>query len=110
MFQLGQKCFAFPLGATQYGIQQRLGPRLFQLVGAPDCFTDGGVGRDARVEQLIEADQQQCLDIGIDAFEGLLQEFCRQCGQSWLPASSTEGQVLSQTAITGLDFVQLGGQ
>jgi hypothetical protein len=78
MFQLGQQRFAFALGAAQHGVEQGLGPRLFQLVGATDGFADCRVGRHAGVEQLIQAHQQQRLDIGVRRLERLLQQLGRQ--------------------------------
>jgi hypothetical protein len=110
VFQLGEHRFAFPLRAAQYRVEQGLGPGLFQLVGATDGFTDGGVGRDAGVEQLVEADQQQRFDIGVGRLERLLQQPGRQRRQSWLPARGAERQVLGETAIAVFDLVQLRWQ
>ncbi|MNI75899.1 hypothetical protein D3C73_1320850 [compost metagenome] len=110
MLQLGQQGFAFPLRAAQYGIEQGLGPRLFQLVGATHGFANRGVWRDAGVEQLVETDQQQCLDIGVGGLERFLQQLGRQRRQARLPASGAEGQVLGEAAITVLDLVQLRWQ
>jgi hypothetical protein len=108
--QLSENRFAFALGITQHCVEQGLGPRLFQLVGATHGFADGGVCRDAGVEQLIEADQQQRFDIGVGGFKWFLQQLGRQRRQTRLPARGTEGQVLSETAVTVLDLVQLRGQ
>ncbi len=83
--QLGQQLAAFALGAAQHGIEQALGPGFLQLVGATDGLADGGVGRDAGVEQLVEAHQQQRLDIGVGGLEGFLQQLGRQRRQPWLP-------------------------
>lgn len=69
----GEQGLAFALGATQHGVEQPFCPRLFQLVGAPDRLADGCVGRNAGIEQLIQADQQQCLHIGVGSLERLLQ-------------------------------------
>ncbi|MNP75406.1 hypothetical protein D3C76_1724630 [compost metagenome] len=66
--------------------------------------------RDAGVEQLVETDQQQCLDIGVGGLERFLQQLGRQCRQAWLPARGTERQVLGEAAITVLDLVQLRRQ
>ncbi|MOA06307.1 hypothetical protein D3C78_1259380 [compost metagenome] len=109
-FQLGENCFALALSITQHCVEQRLGPGLFQLVGATDGFTDGGMGRDAGIEQLIETDQQQCLDIGVGGFEWFLQQLGRQCRQARLPARGAKGQVLGEAAITVLDLVHLRRQ
>ncbi|MNK91530.1 hypothetical protein D3C87_1116290 [compost metagenome] len=109
-FQLGENRFAFALGVTQHRVKQAFGPRLLQLVRATHRFADGGVGRHAGVEQLIETDQQQRLDVGIRSFERLLQQLLGQCRQAWLPARSAEGQILSEAAITILDLVQLRRQ
>src|SRR5690606_41325362 len=73
VFQLDQQCLALALGAAQYGIEQALGPGLLQLVDAADGFADGRMRWYAGVEQLVEADQQQCLDIAVGGLEGFLQ-------------------------------------
>ncbi|MNI20292.1 hypothetical protein D3C73_737660 [compost metagenome] len=104
-FQFGENRFAFALSVTQNRIEQGLGPRLFQLVGATDRLANRGMGRDAGVEQLIEADQQQRLNIGIGSLEWLLQQLGRQRRQTWLPACGAERQVLGEAAITVLDLV-----
>jgi len=108
--QLGENRFAFALSITQHGVEQGLGPGLFQLVGATDGFTDGGMGRDAGVEQLIKADQQQRLDIGVGSLERFLQQLGRQCRQARLPARGAEREVLSEAAIAVFDLVQLRWQ
>ncbi|MNV36414.1 hypothetical protein D3C71_1278890 [compost metagenome] len=109
-FQFGENRFAFALSVTQHGVEQGFGPRLFQLVGATDGFADGGMGRNAGVEQLVEADQQQRLDIGVSGLEWFLQQLGRQRRQTRLPASGAERQILGETAITVLDLVQLRRQ
>ncbi|MNF75747.1 hypothetical protein D3C84_578270 [compost metagenome] len=108
--QLGENRFAFALSVTQHSVEQRLGPGFFQLVGATDGFTNGGMGRDTGVEQLIETYQQQRLDIGVGSLERLLQQLGRQRRQTWLPARGAERQVLGKAAITVLDLVQLRRQ
>ncbi|VVM93973.1 hypothetical protein PS645_02930 [Pseudomonas fluorescens] len=110
VFQLGEQCFAFTLGAPQHGVEQGLGPRLFQLVGTADGFADSGVGRHAGVEQLVQTYQQQRLDIGVRSLEGFLQQLRRQRRQSWLPAGGAEGQILSEAAIAVFNLVHLRGQ
>ncbi len=109
-FQLGENRFAFALSITQHSVEQCLGPGFFQLVGATDGFTNGGMGRDTGIEQLIETDQQQRFDIGVGGLERLLQQLGRQCRQAWLPACGAEGQVLGKAAITVLDLVHLRWQ
>ncbi|MNH08866.1 hypothetical protein D3C79_683000 [compost metagenome] len=106
---VGEQRFAFTLGAAQDGIEQALGPGLFQLVGATDGLADGGVGRNARVEQLVQADQQQRLHVGIGSLERLLQQLRGQQVEARLPAGGAERQVLGQAAIAFVDFVQLRG-
>ncbi|MCY1188287.1 hypothetical protein D9M73_293730 [compost metagenome] len=110
MFQLAQQGLAFPLRAAQYGIEQGLGPGLFQLVGATHGFADRGVGRDAGVEQLIETDQQQRFDIGVGSLERFLQQLGRQRRQARLPASGAKRQILGEAAITVFNLVQLRRQ
>ena len=107
MFQLGQQCLAFALCVAQHGVQQAFGPRFFQLVGATHGFTDGGVRGNAGVEQLIQADQQQGLDVGVCCFERLLKQLVGQRGQAWLPACRAECEVLGQAAVADFDFIQL---
>ena len=110
MFQFGQQRFAFTLGAAQHGVEQRFGPWLFQFVGAAHGFADGGVGRDAGVKQLVEADQQQRLDIGVRSLEWLLQQLGRQCRQTRLPTCGAKRQVLSETAVAVFNLVHLRRQ
>ncbi len=110
VFQLGQQRFAFTLGAAQHGVEQGLGPGLFQLVGATHGFTDGGMGRNPGVEQLIETNQQQRFDIGVGCLERLLQQLGRQRRQTRLPASGAERQVLGEAAITVFNLVHLRRQ
>ncbi|MNX96948.1 hypothetical protein D3C86_1292930 [compost metagenome] len=71
-FQFGKNRFAFALSVTQHGVEQGFGPRLFQFVGATDSLTDSGVSRNAGVEQLVEANQQQRLDIGVSGLKWFL--------------------------------------
>ncbi|MNJ51899.1 hypothetical protein D3C77_472150 [compost metagenome] len=104
----GEQLLAFALGAAQHGIEQALGPRLLQLVGAAYGFADGGVGRNAGVEQLVEADQHQRLHIGISGLERLLQQLCGQQVEAWLPACGAERQVLGQATVAFINLVQLG--
>ncbi len=106
VFQFGQQCFTFALGAAQHGIEQPLGPGLLQLVHAADGFADGGMGRNTGMQQLIEADQQQCFDITVGGLERLLQQFVGQPRQARLPARGTKGQFLGQTAITGVHLAE----
>src|SRR3990167_10424485 len=94
------------LGIAQYGIQQALERGFFQLVDAGHRFTDGGVGWNTAVKQLIEADQQQRLDITVGGLEGFLQQLLGDQGQAWLPACSAEGQILGQATVTRLNLVQ----
>ncbi|ERO62368.1 hypothetical protein P308_00125 [Pseudomonas piscis] len=106
----GEQFLTLTLGAAQHGIEQALGPGFLELVGTTDGLADGGVGRDAAVEQLVQAHQQQRLDIGVGRLEGLLQQLRGQQFEARLPAGGAEGQVLGQAAITLLDLVQLRGQ
>ena len=110
MFQLGQQRFAFTLGAAQHGIEQGLGPGFFQLVGAADGFTNGGVGGHAGVEQLVETHQQQRLDIRVRRFERFLQQLGGQRRQPWLPTGGAKGQVLRKPPIAVFNLIQLRGQ
>ncbi|MOA41373.1 hypothetical protein D3C78_1633240 [compost metagenome] len=71
--QFGQQRLALALGTAQHGIDQALGRGLLQLVDAADRFADRRVGGDACVEQLIQADQQQRLEVLIARLERLLQ-------------------------------------
>ncbi len=64
------------------------------------------MGRDACVEQLIEADQQQRFDITVGGFEGFLQQLLGNQGQAWLPACGAKGQVLSQATVALLNLIQ----
>ncbi|MNO84600.1 hypothetical protein D3C76_759460 [compost metagenome] len=106
----GEQRFAFTLGAAQHGIEQGLGPRFFQLVGAANGLADGCVCRNARVEQLVQADQQQCLHIGIGGLERLLQQLRGQQVEARLPAGGAERQVLGQATVAFIDLVQLRRQ
>ncbi len=110
MFQLGQQRFAFTLGAAQYGVKQGFGPGFFQLVGATHGFTDGCVSGHAGIEQLIEADQQQRLDVSIRRLEGFLQQLGGQRRQARLPTGGAKGQVLGETAIAVFYLIQLRRQ
>ncbi|MNH15266.1 hypothetical protein D3C79_748770 [compost metagenome] len=101
---------AFALRAAQYGIEQGLGPGLFQLVGTANRFTDCRMSGNAGVEQLIQADQQQGFDIGVGLLERLLQQTLGQGREPWLPACGAERQVLGQATVTHFDLVQLRGQ
>ncbi|MNJ48860.1 hypothetical protein D3C77_440660 [compost metagenome] len=109
-FEFGEDIVALALRAAQHGVEQGLGPGLFQLVGATHGFTQGGMGRNAGVEQLIQTYQQQRLDIGIGLLERLLQQALGQGRQPWLPACGAECQVLGQATVTQLDLVQLRRQ
>jgi len=108
--QLGEKGFVLALGAAQHGVEQALGPGLFQRAGAADRFADGRVLGDAAVQQLVETDQQQRLDILVGGLEGLFQQLVRQQLQARLPACGAEGQVLRQGSVMVLDLVQLRRQ
>ncbi|MNP46763.1 hypothetical protein D3C76_1407830 [compost metagenome] len=108
--QFGKDLTALALRAAQYGIEQGLGPGFFQLFGTAYGFTDGGMGRDAGVEQLIQADQQQGFDIGVGLLERLLQQTLGQGREPWLPACGAKRQVLGQATVTHFDLVQLRGQ
>ncbi|MNT82141.1 hypothetical protein D3C72_2218270 [compost metagenome] len=66
--------------------------------------------RDAGVEQLIQADQQQGFDIGVGLLERLLQQTLGQGREPWLPACGAERQVLGQATVTHFDLVQLRRQ
>ncbi|SAJ32442.1 Uncharacterised protein [Enterobacter cloacae] len=107
---LGQQRLAFALRAAQHGVEHALGPALLQLVGAADGLADRGVRRNPRVEQLVEADQQQGVDIGVGGLERLLQQARGQGLQARLPARRAEGQLLGQAAIARGDLVQLRRQ
>ena len=73
VFQLGQQGFAVALGVAQHGVEQAFGPGLFQLVGAANGFANGRVGRHPRVQQLVQAHQQQRFNVGIGGLKGFLQ-------------------------------------
>ena len=104
--QAGANGLAVALGIAQHGIQQALEGGLFQLVDAGDGLANRRVGRDARVKELVQADQQQGFDVMVGGFEGFLQQLLGNQGQAWLPAGGAEGQVLSQAAIARVDPVQ----
>ncbi len=110
MLQGRQQALVFALGAAQYGVEQTLGRGLLQLVDTAHRLANGGMGRDAGVEQLVETDQQQGFEIAVAGLEGLLQELFRQQRQPRLPARGTKGQVLGQGAVTWIDLGQLLGQ
>ena len=105
-FQLGEQRLAFTLGAAQHGIQQALGPGFLQLVRAADRFANGGMRRNAGIEQLVQADEKQRLHIAIRRLERLLQQLLGQQRQARLPAGGAEGQLLHQSAITGFDALE----
>ncbi|MNZ84325.1 hypothetical protein D3C78_1030770 [compost metagenome] len=104
---VGQQPFALALGAAQHGVEQALGPALLQLVGAAHGLADGGVRRDARVEQLVQADQQQRLDVAVAGLERLLQQARGEGGQARLPARRAKGQLLGEATVTRCDLFQL---
>src|SRR3546814_7649315 len=85
--------------STDLSVEQALGPGLLQLVDAADGFADGGMGRDAGMEQLIQTDQQKGFDIAIGSLEWLLQQLVGQTCQARMPARGAEGQVLGQAAV-----------
>ncbi len=71
-FELGEQRFAVTLGVAQHGIEQPFCPGLLQLLRAAHGFTNGGMRRNPGVEQLVQADQQQGLDIAVRCLEWLL--------------------------------------
>ena len=66
--------------------------------------------RDAAVQQLIEAYQQQRFHVLVGSLEGLFQQFVGQQLQTRLPACGAEGQILCQGAVVVFDLVQLRRQ
>ena len=110
VFQLDQQGFALALCITQHRVEQGFGPGFFQLVSAAHGFANGGVGRNAGVQQLIQTHQQQRLDISVGGLERFLQQLVGQRRQTWLPTGGTECQILGQAAITCLNLVQLQRQ
>ncbi|MCY1527281.1 hypothetical protein D9M68_623420 [compost metagenome] len=68
------------------------------------------MGRDAGVEELVEAHQQQGFHVLVGSLEGLLQQALGEHRQARLPAGGAEGQVLGQGAVARVHLVQLRRQ
>ena len=109
-FEGGKLLCMLALRAAQYRIEHALGPGLFQRLGAADGFIDGGVGRDTREQQLVEANQQQRVQVPVGGLEWLLQQGCSQAIQALEPACSTEGELLGQALVPFVHMLQLGRQ